>query len=163
MRIPRAGCCAGSPCTVRSMKTLTIFVMGLALLAYTGCGSELQPPEEHDKLVFDLDYDDSWVANVPEAIGGYRVLYVHTPKSMACTSLPVIGLQTPPDPDSGDITVAIAWTKSIPGGARLGVGPAPIDAEEMAAYVQKWNEDAERTDCFSGFGSGLVPDLPDDP
>ena len=40
--------------------------------------------------VLDLDYDDSWVANIPEFIDGYRVLHVDTPKSAACSDWPLI-------------------------------------------------------------------------
>ena len=31
--------------------------------------------------MLDLDYDDSWVANVPEVIGGYTVIRVTTPET----------------------------------------------------------------------------------
>ena len=48
-----------------------------------------------DRPIFDIDYDDSWVASVPEVIGGYRLLYISTPKSRACSPSPVIDLQTP--------------------------------------------------------------------
>ena len=45
-----------------------------------------------DEPVLDMDYDDSWVGNFPEFIGGYKVQYIETPKSVACSNQSVIHL-----------------------------------------------------------------------
>ena len=47
--------------------------------------SVVQNDNPDEEPVLDMDYDDSWVANIPEVIGGYKVLYIETPKSVACS------------------------------------------------------------------------------
>ena len=62
---------------------------------------EVAPPlavevmKPHVRPIIDVDYDDSWVADFPDVIGGYRVVSIDTPKSVACSPEPVISLQAP--------------------------------------------------------------------
>ena len=46
--------------------------------------------DPQDSPVTDVDYDDSWVTDFPDVIGEYTVLYIATPKSVACSRAPVI-------------------------------------------------------------------------
>ena len=117
-----------------------------------------------DRPIFDIDYDDSWVASVPEVIGGYRVLYISTPKSRACSPSPVIDLQTPQESLSGflgdppDVHALMQALPELPSNVRLSFGPSPIDKEEMAVRDRRWNEAKTRTGCIPW---GQVPDLSD--
>ena len=117
-----------------------------------------------DRPIFDIDYDDSWVASVPEVIGGYRVLYISTPKSRACSPSPVIDLQTPQESLSGflgdppDVHALMQALPGLPSNVRLSFGPSPIDKEEMAVRDRRWNEAKTRTGCIPW---GQVPDLSD--
>ena len=117
-----------------------------------------------DRPIFDIDYDDSWVASVPEVIGGYRVLYISTPKSRACSQSPVIDLQTPQESLSGflgdppDVHALMQALPELPSNVRLSFGPSPIDKEEMAVRDRRWNEAKTRTGCIPW---GQVPDLSD--
>ena len=40
---------------------------------------EMPTASSHDRPVIDVDYDDSWVADFPDVIGGYRVVRITTP------------------------------------------------------------------------------------
>ena len=117
-----------------------------------------------DRPIFDIDYDDSWVASVPEFIGGYRVLYISTPKSRACSPSPVIDLQTPQESLSGflgdplDVHALMQALPGLPSNVRLSFGPSPIDKEEMAVRDRRWNEAKTRTGCIPW---GQIPDLSD--
>ena len=109
-----------------------------------------RPWTPQDSPVIDVDYDDSWVADFPDVIGGYRVGLITTPKSVACTSEPEILLQalqesmdeflsTPPDLAS--LRAAIRSVPGVPSHFTLGfVGPAPIDEEEVQTRISKRNE-----------------------
>ncbi len=136
--------------------------------APSSSGSESNRPEPVETAdlspVLDLDYDDSWVANVPEFIGGYRVLDVDTPKSEACTDEPLIYfhatqksldeyLATVPD-----ITSLRAAVLAIPGvpsdigisfaGAQLDESGVRLDKEEWEAMRKSRNENIARIGCL---------------
>ena len=104
--------------------------------------------EPHHLPVFDADYDDSWVANVPDEIGGYRVLYIITPKSVACSPEPVILLQAPQEsmdeflsapPDSNSLSAAIRSIPGAPSHFNLSFG-GPIDREAFETRIKERNE-----------------------
>ena len=57
-------------------------------------GDGIGPVGETEGPVLDLDYDDSWVADFPQTIGGFNVDDIDTPKSRACTSKPAVSLRT---------------------------------------------------------------------
>ena len=178
---------------------ITLFVI-VSLMAFAGvisagCGNALTPAAEaigdppwsgvaaqddYDKHipVLDTDYDDRWVANVPDVIGGYRVLYISTPKNTACNSTPVIGLRArqksmdeflrdSPGPEVDSIVDSIP---GVPPDVRLSFSysQTPHDKEEHDARSREWNaSNIDRGYCIrSSRVSGLVhiefvdPDLP---
>ena len=50
--------------------------------------------QSENKAPLDHDYDDGWVADVPDTISGHNVRHIHTPKNRACVPEPLILLQT---------------------------------------------------------------------
>ena len=122
-----------------------------------------------DRPIFDLDYDDSWVANVPDLIGGYRVLYIRTPKSLACSVTPRIGLQTSSESldeflstplDIRALRAAIQSIPGVPSNVRLAFSKGSIDEETRAERLRRRNENAiKRGACVQLFGP-IPDDLP---
>ena len=111
-------------------------------------GLEVGVAEPHHLPVFDADYDDSWVANVPDEIGGYRVLYIITPKSVACSPEPVILLQAPQESmdeflsaplDVNSLSAAIRSIPGAPSHFNLSFG-GPIDREAFETRIKERNE-----------------------
>ena len=109
---------------------------------------EMPTASPQDRPVIDVDYDDSWVADFPEAIGGYRVLYIITPKSVACSPEPVILLQAPQEsmdeflsapPDSNSLSAAIRSIPGAPSHFNLSFG-GPIDREAFETRIKERNE-----------------------
>ena len=160
--------------------------------ATPSAGSESNQPEPaeiaHLYPVLDLDYDDSWVANIPEFIGGYRVLHVDTPKSAACSDWPLIifhATQKSLDeylaaaPDIPSLRAAVLAILGVPSdvrlsfaGARLDESGEPPDREEYASREKSRNENIARIGCqdhrvilggrpIRGPDTSVVPD--DDP
>ena len=118
--------------------------------------------------VLDLDYDDSWVANVPELIGGYRVLHISTPKDRACSNSPIIGLQTSHGSldeflsaplDIGSLRAALQAI-GVPSDVRLSFSRSAIDREEVAERRRRWNESAIEIGGCIQFAHPPDPDLP---
>ena len=110
-----------------------------------------------ERPVLDEDYDDSWVANVPEVIGGYRVIRITTPKSLACSHHPRITLlaqQGSMDEflsaplDLPSLRAAIQSIPGVPSDVGLGFTGSPIDKEEMAEKNRRWNEANIRKGCI---------------
>ena len=76
--------------------TATLIIVVLASIV-SGPAPDVQQrdmgtAEPYGQPVLDANYDDSWVASVPEFLGGHRVLHISTPKSRACSSDPIITL-----------------------------------------------------------------------
>ena len=116
---------------------------------------EVAPPlavevmKPHVRPVIDVDYDDSWIANVPDVIGGYRVLYITTPKSVACSRKPVILLQAPQESmdeflsaplDVNSLRAAIRSVPGVPSSFYLSFSRGPFDREEVEARIRDRNE-----------------------
>lgn len=129
-----------------------------------GFGTMIADP--HNESVFDADYDDSWVANIPDVVGGYRVLYIDTPKSIACSSTPLIGLQTPrasldeflaDAPAINALDAALESLPGVPSDVTLSFSPGPIDKEMKAADDAKWNANRIRKGCRWGSSSPASP------
>ena len=111
-------------------------------------GPKAPTASPQDRPVIDVDYDDSWVANVPEVIGGYRVLYIITPKSVACSPEPVILLQAPQESmdeflsaplDVNSLSAAIRSIPGAPSHFNLSFG-GPIDREAFETRIKERNE-----------------------
>ena len=120
---------------------------------------EMPTASPHDRPVLDEGYDDSWVANVPDVIGGYRVIRITTPKSVACSSLPLIALQASQESmdeflsvplDVNSLRAAVRSIPGVPSHFNLSfVGPAPIDEEEVETRHIRWNEaNVSRGSCI---------------
>ncbi len=134
----------------------------LFVLVFAGSGSNQtlgQRPEEGPKRqsspMLDVNYDDSWVANIPDVIGGHRVRYINTPKSKACTVHPLISLQTQQESihgflkDPPDIDSVLQSIPGVPSSYYLSFTPAPFDKEKKAARDREWNESRLRYGCIS--------------
>ena len=118
---------------------------------------EMPTASSQDRPVIDVNYDDSWVANVPDVIGGYRVLFVTTPKSLACSSRPRMTLLAQQgsvdeflsDPlDLPSLRVAIRSIPGVPSNVVLGFTGSPIGEEELAEKNEKWNEARIQEGCI---------------
>ena len=104
----------------------------------------------------DVDYDDSWVANIPSTIGGYEVRYITTPKSRACSVVPKISLQISRDSSESssgllDVHSLKEVLRSIPGvphNIGLSFTPRRFDSEEKAANDADWNERRLKEGCI---------------
>ena len=139
-------------------------------------GPKAPTASPQDRPVIEVDYDDSWVADFPDVIGGYRVVRITTPKSKACTSQPVISLQAPQESmdeflsaplGSNSLRAAIRSIPGVPSHFNLSfVGPAPIDEEEVQTRIREWNELMARRGChYSTDPDGPAtpdPEPPDD-
>ena len=114
--------------------------------------------------VLDLDYDDSWVANVPEFIGGYRVLSVNTPKSYPCSDWTRITFHATQKslqeylaaarPDMKSLRAAVLAIPGVPqdvglsfAGARLDETGEPLDKEKWEAERKSLIDNIARTGC----------------
>ena len=114
--------------------------------------------------VLDLDYDDSWVANVPEFIGGYRVLTVYTPKSKACSDEPLITFHATQKsldeylaaaPDIPSLRAAVLAIPGVPSDIRLSFASARLDESGVRLDKEEWearqksrNENIARIGCL---------------
>ena len=126
--------------------------------------------------VLDTDYDDSWVANLPEFIGGYKVLYIETPKSVACSNQSVIHLvaqqksmdeflSTPLDIHS--LRAAIRSIEGVPpDGIVLGFSGILLSEKEIEEWdesIRRQNEEAKINGCvqFSPLEFSLPSAVPE--
>ena len=116
------------------------------------------PQSDAGESVFDYDYDDSWVVNIPDVIGGYRVISIETPKSVSCTSEPQITFQAPQKsmkeflknaPDAHAMRQLIDTVQGVPPDILISfVGPAS-DEEEHAENLRRLNEENLERGCFT--------------
>ena len=113
--------------------------------------------------VLHLNYDDRWVANIPEFIDGYRVLTVYTPKSAACMDEPLITFHATQKsldeylavvPDMNSLRAAVLAIPGVPSDIRLSFAGAPLDEsgeppgrEEYALREMRRNEIIARVGC----------------
>ena len=120
-------------------------------------------PPYSDRSVFDYDYDDSWVANIPEVIGGYEVIRVETPNKVACMAAPMITLQFPKPNQvvAPDLRALIRAILGVPSDFNLSFANAnSITDEEYAENLEKSNEASLKDGCIvlggPGGGTGLT-------
>ena len=122
------------------------------------------PKQPYPNPYLDLDYDDSWVASVPEVIGGYTVIRVTTPKTVACSNGPIITfhatqksldefLSAPLDLSS--LRAAVLAISGVPSdiglsfaAARLDETGVRVDKEEWEARRKSRNENIARIGCL---------------
>ena len=118
----------------------------------TGPGAE-QP---YYRPTLDVDYDDSWVANIPATIGGYSVRFINTPKSKACNHVPLISVKVLPEYANGsstpplDVTSLQKEIQSLPGvPERIGLSfsQGRFDPEAKAERDSQSNEHALEHGC----------------
>ena len=111
---------------------------------------------DENNSVLDQDYDDRWVADFPETIGGFNVGYVTTPKDRACSSVPVIYLQSPRasleeylsnPPDISLLKAAIHSESGVPSQVTLSFSSRLISKETAAAKNVAWNQDRTDNGC----------------
>ena len=118
----------------------------------TGPGAE-QP---YYRPTLDVNYDDSWVANIPATIGGYSVRFINTPKSKACNHVPLISLKVLPESTDGsstpplDVASLQKEIQSLPGvPERIGLSfsQGRFDPEAKAERDSQSNEHALEHGC----------------
>ena len=106
--------------------------------------------------MLDPDYDDLWVADFPETIGGFSVGHISTPKDRACSSLPVVYLQSPQtsldqflsDPlDISSLEAELVSLPGVPSTIRWSFSPGVIDSEAAAAKDALWNRERSEHGC----------------
>ena len=111
---------------------------------------------DESNSVLDPDYDDRWVADFPETIGGFNVGYITTPKDRACSSVPVIYLQSPRasleeylsnPPDISSLKSAIHAEPGVPSQVTLSLSSSLIDKETAATKNAAWNQDRTAHGC----------------
>ena len=120
-------------------------------------GPKAPTASPQDRPVIDVDYDDSWVPNVPDVVGGYRVIRITTPKSLACSAHPRITLlaqQGSVDEflsaplDLPSLRAVIRSIPGVPSNVGLSFTGSPIDEEELAEKNRRWNEVNSREGCI---------------
>ena len=84
----------------KTMPIKTIVLSLVVLIAIAGAVAAVplgggSGGQSENSPVLDRDYDDSWVTDFPDTIGGHNVHHIHTPKNRACVPVPLILLQTP--------------------------------------------------------------------
>ena len=147
------------------MKTAATAFALVVLLALVSAGSGSnqtlgQRPAEESKRqsspVLDVNYDDSWVANIPEVVSGYKVIRILTPKNTSCIVTPEINFQSPRrsmdeflnDPPSIDsLEKELESIPGVPLDIILGFSSKPLDPEIYAARQQILNEARLRNGC----------------
>ena len=105
----------------------------------------------------DPDYDDGWVADFPQTIGGLNLTYIDTPKNRACLSLPIIHLQASQSsledflasqPDISSLNTAVQSVPGAPAKVRLSFSRGLIDKETAAANTAIRNQERLENGCL---------------
>ena len=119
--------------------------------------------------VFDVNYDDSWVAKFPEVIGGHRVEQITTPRDYACASKPMIYFRASEKTleeyleaqyDVRSLREAINDVPGVPSNVSISFGNSSSNKEELAERIREWNERRIRNGCLEPWGRVTFnPDL----
>lgn len=137
----------------------TLAFVALLLAFLNGTGTTAQDGKEgdenlSDRPVLDLGYDDSWVANVPDFIGGYRVIHIGTPRSVACSRSPLITLLAPQKSmdeylgSAPDVRSLLQTIPGLPSDVQLSFAGSAFDEEEATVHQQRWNERNLKDGCI---------------
>ena len=117
--------------------------------------------------MFDLDYDDLWVADFPQTIGGFNVDHISTPKNRACTSDPVVSLQTTHSsldeflsnpPDVNALEKKIKSLPGVPSDFRLSFSNASLDKQTIADRNNAWNQERLESGCPEPWAASSASD-----
>ena len=120
-----------------------------------GTGNE-EPTGTPAVPVIDEDYDDGWVAGFPDTIAGYTVGHITTPKSRACSSLPMIYLRSTQStldeflnnaPDINSLDEQVKSLSQSPSAVRWSFSPEAIDSTTAAARDAAWNTERAQHGC----------------
>lgn len=123
--------------------------------------------QSENKAPLDHDYDDGWVADVPDTISGHNVRHIHTPKNRACVPEPLILLQTTKTsmeefladpPDVGAVNAAIKAISGAPSEFNLSFSPGAINREADAAKDAVWNTEREERGCLPALADREIDD-----
>ena len=107
--------------------------------------------------VIDLDYDDSWIANIPDVVGGHKVINITTPKTTACSNSPLISflaLQESMEgylenlPDIREMRSMLLSIPGVPSDIKMSFAGSEIDESEKAANLARWNAASIRQGCI---------------
>lgn len=137
------------------MKKIAV-VVGLGLLIALALTFAAVGQSDQPGAVPDPNYDDSWAQNFPTTIDGFNVGHISTPKDRACSTVPVIHLQTqhgsmaeflsnPPNIDS--LRVALESIDGAPSDVRFSFSPTLIDRQAVALRDQTWNAQKREHGC----------------
>ena len=145
IRGPRSGPGPGPDDELRSRESTQM----------SGEGPE-QEPKRQSSPILDMNYDDSWVANIPDVVSGYKGIRILTPKNTSCIVTPEINFQSPRrsmdeflnDPPSIDsLEKELQSIPGVPSDIILGFSSKPLDPEIYAARQQILNEARLRNGC----------------
>ena len=138
----------------KQTRTIGVLILVLVgLMAFSGGAYAAGPIQE---AVLDLDYDDGWVKDFPQTIGGVNVGHISTPKDRACSSVPVIYLQTERasmdeflsnPPDMSSLRAAIDALDGVPPDVKFSFSPNLIDKQTGALEDAAWNAQRMEYGC----------------
>ncbi len=137
----------------KQLRIVAVLVIALVgLMPYSGVAHA----EQAEEAVLESDYDDRWVADFPQTIAGFNVGHISTPKDRACSSAPVVYLQTPrasldeflSNPHDIDaLRVALGSLVGVPSDVRLSFTPNLIDKQTGALEDAAWNAQRAEHGC----------------
>lgn len=144
-----------------------ILVLTIMLVAVASTGmilardsGESSTPTVSTQTGLDPNYDDRWVENIPDTIGGLPVLFVTTPKNQACSYIPIVHLGTPQASikelldkvDGGSILQKVRAIKGVPANVTVSFGGPSASAEMMRSNIEEWNATKAAQGCDASWG-----------
>ncbi|MBN4064423.1 hypothetical protein JYU04_01655 [Dehalococcoides mccartyi] len=143
------------------MTKLFITLIIFALIAMGGCTQSTSDTSSTPTPVIQLDYDDSWVNDIPDSIGEFAVVFIETPKNKACLPTPVIILRHDQPTIEGYLQEAnqniiedVRSIENIPHDILISfIGPNS-SYEQAAANRESWNERRLKSGCITLSGGG---------
>ena len=138
--------------TIPLVITAVVLVVGISIsVIYTDDEGEASTP------ILDPNYDDRWVSNFPQTIGGFNVGHISTPKHRACSSVPMIRLQTPKPsldeflshpPDMNSLKADIHSVLGVPSTVNISFSPRLVDKTTGASRDESWSNERLQKGCL---------------
>ena len=103
-----------------------------------------------------LQYDDSWVKNIPSTIDGFEVLFVATPKNRACIVQPSVTVKAMQQSleeylakvDPKSVLETVRSIKGVPANVQVVFSGGPdVSSDSIQSYVAKWNKSVSAVGC----------------
>ena len=144
-------------------------VLVLVLVAFMAFSSGAHATGSGQEGILDPDYDDRWAKDFPQTIGGLNVGHISTPKDRACSSTPVVYLQTTrgsledflSNPhDINALKAALGSLDGVPSDIRLSFSPNLIDRQTGTVEDAAWNAQRMEHGC-DVLADTQIDDYPD--